>query len=206
MGGLIYGSVIYLDQVLVAHTENPNWKFSGLLVGYILYYILFRIFDWLMFVILDCEALYGFDSIFLLDDRKNIANIVGTLFFEEFEYEEMKQYLIEKTGPLHKCRSKLVNKFGIWWWKKMGEEEFRKKQEAIVVEVKDVHTEDQLLKFMCDEERIREDFDNVQYKFYLIPKFQDGKGAICIKTHHCFTDGLGFATFFLAMSGNFDVK
>lgn len=74
------------------------------------------------------------------------------------------------------------------------------------MEVKDVHTEDQLLKFMCDEERIREDFDNVQYKFYLIPKFQDGKGAICIKTHHCFTDGLGFATFFLAMSGNFDVK
>ena len=57
---------------------------------------------------------------------------------------------------------------------------------------------------MCLEESIRESFDNVQYKFQLIPKFRDGMGAIICKTHHCFTDGLGFSTFFLAMSGTYD--
>ena len=56
---------------------------------------------------------------------------------------------------------------------------------------------------MCIEETTRESFDNVQYKFLLVPKFRDGMGAIIVKTHHCFTDGLGFSTFFLAMSGEY---
>ena len=56
---------------------------------------------------------------------------------------------------------------------------------------------------MCIEETTRESFDNVQYKFLLVPKFRDGMGAIICKTHHCFTDGLGFSTFFLAMSGEY---
>ena len=72
-------------------------------------------------IVFNCEALGGFDAIFLLDDKKNIANIVGVIFFEEFEFESMKEYLLMKTTELHKCRSKLVKKFGIYWWKRMSE-------------------------------------------------------------------------------------
>jgi len=39
-----------------------------------------------MWCFLSCEAQQGFDSIFMLDDKDNVANIVGTLFFEEFEF------------------------------------------------------------------------------------------------------------------------
>ena len=66
-------------------------------IGSILYYIGFKIFNLFMLRTFECEALGGFDAIFLLDDKKNIANIVGTLFFEEFEYESMKNYLLMKT-------------------------------------------------------------------------------------------------------------
>ena len=47
---------------------------------------------------------------------------------------------------------------------------------------------------MCDEQTIREPFDNVQYKVFLLPQFKDGQGVMILKSHHSFTDGLGFAT------------
>lgn len=50
-----------------------------------------------MFICFDCESVPAYDSIFLLDDEKVIANIVGTLFFEKFEFESMRDYLLEKT-------------------------------------------------------------------------------------------------------------
>jgi len=40
----------------------------------------------------------------------------------------------------------------------------------------------------------------------LIPNFKDGKGVVVLKTHHCLSDGLGFSTFFLCLSGEFDPK
>jgi hypothetical protein len=58
------------------------------------YYLGMNIFSKLMFSMFNLEPLGSYDYIFLLDDRKNIANVVGTLFFEEFQYEEMKEYLI----------------------------------------------------------------------------------------------------------------
>ena len=37
-----------------------------------------------------------------------------------------------------------------------------------------------------------------------MPKFKDGKGAVIIKAHHSLADGLGFASFFLALSDIWD--
>jgi NRPS condensation-like uncharacterized protein len=44
----------------------------------------------------------------------------------------------------------------------------------------------------------------VQYKFILIPKYMDGKGAVILKSHHCLADGLGFSFLFLAISDVWD--
>lgn len=77
-----------------------------------------------MFYCMNKEALTGFDNIFMLDDKMNISNIVGALFFEEFEFEEMKNYIHSKTGKLHKCRSKLVESVGVYWWQKMSDQEW----------------------------------------------------------------------------------
>ena len=82
-----------------------------------------------MLIFFDCESLGAFDSVFLLDDKNNYSNILGCMFFEKFEFESMKDYLLGKTENLHKCRSKLVKVFGINFFKKISKEEWELKKD-----------------------------------------------------------------------------
>jgi len=59
---------------------------------------------------------------------------------------------------------------------------------------------------MCKQNTIRLGCENVQYRLLLIPNFKDGKGVVILKTHHCLSDGLGFSTLFMCLSGEFDPK
>jgi hypothetical protein len=152
-----------------------------------------------MSILANCEGLSPYDSLLLLDDEKCITNIVGTLFFEKFEFEEMKVYLEERTKDLNKCRSKLVKRFGIWWFQRMSSEEWDTKRHDVFTKVEGIHTPDELNKFMCKEEKTRDSFDNVQFHYFLLPDWSETESAIILKTHHVFTDGLGYATIFLAM-------
>ena len=67
-----------------------------------------------------------------------------------------------------------------------------------------IHDEMSLSEYMCKQQSIRDSYDNVQYKFICIPDYQPNKSAIIVKAHHCFSDGLGFSAFALAMSGDYD--
>jgi hypothetical protein len=91
----------------------------AIIVGAISYVILGATFNFFMMKIFKYEALSAYDSLVLMDDEKIIANIVGTLFFEKFEFEEMRDYLEERTSEIHKCRSKLSKRFGLWWYAEM---------------------------------------------------------------------------------------
>lgn len=51
-----------------------------------------------------------------------------------------------------------------------------------------------------------DDFTDVQYKIFFFPQMCQGRSACVLKTHHCFTDGLGLSTLFLAFSGEYDAK
>ena len=93
----------------------------------------------MMMVTSRCENLGPFDAIFLLDDEVNIANVLGTLYFEKFEFESMKNYLEAKTADIHKCRSKLVKKFGLWWYQEMGEKEWQEKKNSVFVLKEGIH-------------------------------------------------------------------
>jgi hypothetical protein len=175
---------------------------SIILAG-VAYILMMRIFFTFMWYAFKYEELSMVDEIFLLDDEKNRANIIGCLFFEEFEFESMKAYFISKCDKLHRCKSKLVKKLGWWWYLEMGEVEWKAKREDVFVCVNDIHTEKELNAFLSKEQAIRDPLDTVQYKIILIPNYKDGMGAMILKTHHCFTDGLGYATWMLAVSGEF---
>jgi len=157
-----------------------------------------------MYHVWDCEALKAYDSVFMLDDKKNIMNIIGSLIFEEFEFESMSKYLVAKVETVHKCRHKLAKYFGVYWYQRMEDKEWNEKKKSICVLVENVHTDEELCEYMCKQNGIREVPDNVQYRFLLIPKFKDGKGVVMLKSHHCMSDGLGFSTLFLCLSGEFD--
>ena len=54
-------------------------------------------------------------------------------------------------------------------------------------------------------EKKRDPYDNVQYHFFFLPDWSETESAIILKTHHVFSDGLGYATMFAAMQeGKFD--
>ena len=47
--------------------------------------------------------------------------IMGVGIIEKYDFISMKQYMLEKCVQLDKCQSKLVKKFGLFWFQKMGE-------------------------------------------------------------------------------------
>ena len=80
-----------------------------------------------MMLLTGCESLGSFDALLMLDDPKNVTNIMAAAFIEPYEAESMKNYFFEKTSILHRCRSKLVKHFGLYWFKKMDAQEFKEK-------------------------------------------------------------------------------
>lgn len=54
------------------------------------------------------------------------------MFFEPFEYESMKKYLTKKVEKLDKSRSRLVKKYGLWWFARMSDEEWAVEREKVV--------------------------------------------------------------------------
>jgi len=63
-----------------------------------------------------------------------------------------------------------------------------------------------LVNFINKEIQIRDSFDTVQYKFFLIPDYQANKGLLLLKVHHSFGDGTAVSTFLLSLSDRFDAK
>lgn len=88
----------------------------------------------------------------------------------------------------------------------MSKEEWDRKKDSVIVKVDNVHTDKQLVDFFTKLSMTRDELDNVQYKYYLIPDFQPGKSCIIIKSHHVLFDGLGASTMFMAMSDEFNVS
>lgn len=50
---------------------------------------------------------------------------MGVGFFEKFDYLSMKEHHINKSQYIDKCRSKLVKQFGLYWFQKMSDEEWK---------------------------------------------------------------------------------
>ena len=169
----MYGVTVGYEYVIMIKSDGNQvgFIFLAIFIGALLYFIIIQIFNKLMYYIFKCEALGPFDALFLNDDRKNLSNIMACCFFEPLDYERTKDYILGKTANLHKCRSKLTMKFGQWWFQEMEGEEWKTKQNDIVVLVKDIHTDKELNEFIVKEQGIRAPFDNVQYTFYCIPDF-----------------------------------
>ena len=92
-----------------------------------------------------------FDALWLLDDKDNISNEIGVCFFEPFQFDKMKEHMLLKSETVHKCRSKLVMKFGLWFFKKMGSDEWELKKDSVFVLKQGIHTNEDLCAFLCRE-------------------------------------------------------
>ena len=99
------------------------------------------------------------DALLLNDDDKNLSNLVACIFSEPYEYISMKKFLIKRTEDIHRCRNKLVKKFGMYYFQQMTEEEWEQKKTAFVTMRTGIHTADDLNKLMLDETQVRDPFD-----------------------------------------------
>jgi hypothetical protein len=50
--------------------------------------------------------------------------IIGIGIFEQFEYLSMKTFILEKAAKVHKGKSNLVKKCGVYWYQEMGSAEW----------------------------------------------------------------------------------
>ena len=143
-----------------------------------------------------CEALNAHDYSFLMEESANSHTIVGVGVFEKFEFESTKKYLLAKAADVHKCKSKLVKRFGVFWYQLMTEEEWKEAADYLVVEGPPIKSQQELRERACEAQANYEFYDKPQFQFILIPDYIDNQSVIILKIHHSFTDGLGIATFF----------
>ena len=68
-----------------------DWEYPiGVIFGAFVYVWITKIFNFFMYITLKCEALGTFDAVFLLDDRKNLSNILSCAFWEPMDFESTK--------------------------------------------------------------------------------------------------------------------
>jgi len=84
-------------------------------------------------MIFRCENLNFHDYSFLLDVEENKNTIVGTCIFEQYDFISMKAFILEKTAHIHKMRSKLVKRFGIYWFQEMTDAEWNSEKTNVIV-------------------------------------------------------------------------
>ena len=88
----------------------------GVVLGGVLYNVLLAIFQKTMELVFGCEGLSSMDALFLNDDERNLSNLVACIFIEPYEYLSMKKFLIKRTEDIQRCRTKLVKKFGMYYF------------------------------------------------------------------------------------------
>ena len=123
----------------------------GVGLGVFLFWLLNELHCWVMLKAFRCEKIYLMDKFFSQDKDTNCANIMGVLFFESFDFEEMKSFLIKNSRSYHKLRAKIVQIMGDVYWQDMTEEDFMARSNEIFQLVEGIHTEEELHDYLCKE-------------------------------------------------------
>ena len=86
----------------------------------------------------------------------------------------MKKYILAKTKHVNKCQSVLVSKFGLYWFKKLSEIEFKQHHGNVVRLEQNVKDDSELKDLVLQEQTTYDMYDMPQYRWILIPDFKDG--------------------------------
>jgi hypothetical protein len=114
LGGLIYLGVFLMNKTSIENKQGANA--AGVFSGIFVYYIINEIRLWFM----QCcgyEAMVGGDQMFLLESEQNLCNVMGSMFIEKIDYEELKAHVIKQTAKLHRGRSYITKIFGEYFFK-----------------------------------------------------------------------------------------
>lgn len=103
---------------------------AGFIIGaYMIGFVFCMFLDMLVIKLLGyifgLEELAPFDLIFLQSEvPKNIQNYIGAVFYDKFDGDEWKRNLLAKLENIHRCKAKVVRKFGGYWFQKLTDREW----------------------------------------------------------------------------------
>ena len=128
-------------------------QFAGYIPSIVILWALRRAREWFLRNVLGLEMLQSMDCFFLYDDYKNRANIVAVGIYEKFDKEKVIAQFKEKAFRFPRLKQRLVRFAGDYCWKSIGEVEFAKMVNSMIVDLKDreIHNEEQLADFVSHE-------------------------------------------------------
>jgi hypothetical protein len=112
---------------------------------------------------------------------------------EKFEFEEMRDHLIKKIEQLNlvRYRSKHVECLGETYFQPMTDSEWSEKRKRVWIKVENVKSHKQLEDFIAKATTWPIDiYENVHYRMYLIPDFENGQSVWLMNHNHCSIDGV----------------
>ena len=138
----------------------------GLILGIILIYITFKIYELYMYYIFGLENITGIEKIYITQELKNRFQILSYFKISNFNKEKLKNFLIEKYFySLKKFRQKLILKYYEYWLYEVPKEEILN---TIKILNEPINNEEELLKFCHSELNNSIDiFNNLPYMCYL---------------------------------------
>lgn len=142
---LYEGDYVYLEKW-------SKWiNIFSLLATILIYQIFFMIFKVAMYCFLGCELVGAQDAMMLLDNPTNRHMIMAGCFTEKYEYLNMREHFMNKTGMIRRCRSELVKYFGFHFYRHLKGDEWDSKSKMSFNTVEGIHTEKDMLEWILKE-------------------------------------------------------
>ena len=125
-----YVQVEYLKSADEFNDIKFTWRDLG--ISLVAFAILRSLFDKVLFILFDIEAMSLYDRLMLEDDEKNWTNIMGACRFQKQDFNKLKDHLFERLKQIHRCQSKMVKILGVRHFKKMSDADFERVKDEII--------------------------------------------------------------------------
>jgi len=184
--------------ILYLFIQQQGYLYGGIIFIFLNFSKKF-FFNWY----LNMEQMRSSDKCFLSTKVLKMFNIMGMIFFENFDTEKIKDLLIERgLKKIKVLRNKLVYKYFNYYWQEVP-------LELAIDSIKilpALKSKESVLDFANSEiSKCIDVLRELPFEIYIIPygEAADKKGALLIKADHCLSDGLSAISFFCGIADNY---
>lgn len=103
-------------------------------------------------------------------------------------------------------RSKMVKILDNWYFKEMQEDEFKAKIAKNVLRLDNIRTMDQLSEFMSEQQNETIEPEELQWRVWIAPNFENNQSIMIWKSHHVIGDGVGVLCLLGMLQDHYDPK
>ena len=119
-------------------------------------------------------------------------HISGYMEIDKINYEEFEEtFIIRALTKIRKLRRILVFKLGIGLWKDIPISEAA---HQIIKDDKELQSHQEIIDYCCELNNQPMDRARPLWEFRVIENYTDKTSLLIYRTHHCFMDGVGFAS------------